>query len=163
MADSEDVTPLPDLAHGHSRAGPVREHRPVYVDLLPPCNAGCPAGENIQAWLAHATAGRHEAAWRQLVADNPFAAIHGRVCYHPCETVCNRAHLDSAVSIHSVERFLGDLARERGWTFEPPPTRTGKRVLVIGAGPSGLSAAYHLAAPRPRGRDPRRGRRCPAG
>jgi len=142
---SRDVTPLADLSHGHSRAGPVRERRPVYVDLLPPCNAGCPAGENIQAWLAHATAGRHEQAWRQLVADNPFAAIHGRVCYHPCETVCNRAHLDSSVSIHSVERFLGDLASERGWKFEPPPTRTGKRILVVGAGPSGLSAAYHLA------------------
>ena len=142
---SRDVTPLADLSHGQSRAGPVRERRPVYVDLLPPCNAGCPAGENIQAWLAHATAGRHEQAWRQLVADNPFAAIHGRVCYHPCETVCNRAHLDSSVSIHSVERFLGDLASERGWRFEPPSTRTGKRVLVVGAGPSGLSAAYHLA------------------
>ena len=145
MADSKDVTSLPDLFHGHAGAGPVREHRPVYLDLLPPCNAGCPAGENIQAWLAHATAGRHEAAWRALVADNPFAAIHGRVCYHPCETVCNRANLDSSVSIHSVERFLGDLARERGWTFEPPPVPTGKRILVIGAGPSGLSAAYHLA------------------
>jgi NADPH-dependent glutamate synthase beta subunit-like oxidoreductase len=142
---SEDVTPLADLSHGQPRAGPVRERRPVYVDLLPPCNAGCPAGENIQAWLAHATAGRHEQAWRQLVTDNPFAGIHGRVCYHPCETVCNRAHLDTSVSIHSVERFLGDLASERGWSFEPPPTRTGKRVLVIGAGPSGLSAAYHLA------------------
>jgi NADPH-dependent glutamate synthase beta subunit-like oxidoreductase len=142
---SQDVAPLADLSHGHAGAGPVREHRPVYVDLLPPCNAGCPAGENIQAWLALATAGRHEAAWRRLVADNPFAAIHGRVCYHPCETVCNRAQLDSSVSIHAVERFLGDLARERGWTFETPPAPTGKRVLVIGAGPSGLSAAYHLA------------------
>ena len=140
-----DVTPLADLLHGHSRAGPVREQRPVYVDLLPPCNAGCPAGENIQAWLAHAEAGRHEQAWRQLVADNPMPAIHGRVCYHPCESVCNRASLDSAVSIHSVERFLGDLALERGWSFDPPPVRSGKRVLVIGAGPSGLSAAYHLA------------------
>ncbi len=145
MADAEDLTPLADLRHGHLLGGPVRQRRPVYLDLLPPCNAGCPAGENIQAWLAHATAGRHEAAWRQLVADNPFAAIHGRVCYHPCETVCNRAHLDSAVSIHSVERFLGDLARERGWEFEPPSVPTGKRVLVVGAGPSGLSAAYHLA------------------
>ncbi len=145
MTGFEDITPLPDLRKGHLGAGPVRERRPVYVDLMPPCNAGCPAGENIQAWLAHATAGRLEAAWRQLVADNPFAAIHGRVCYHPCETVCNRSQLDSAVSIHSVERFLGDLARERGWTFDPPPARTGKRILVIGAGPSGLSAAYHLA------------------
>src|SRR5215467_3779490 len=139
------MTPLPDLLHGRSRGGPVRDRRPVYVDLLPPCNAGCPAGENIQAWLAHAEAGRHEQAWRQLVADNPLAAIHGRVCYHPCETACNRARLDSAVSIHAVERFLGDLALERGWAFGPPPARSGRRVLVTGAGPSGLSAAYHLA------------------
>jgi NADPH-dependent glutamate synthase beta subunit-like oxidoreductase len=145
MVDRSDITPLADLLHGHSRTGAVREQRPVYVDLLPPCNAGCPAGENIQAWLAHAEAGRHEQAWRQLVADNPMPAIHGRVCYHPCESVCNRASLDSAVSIHSVERFLGDLALERGWSFDAAPTRSGRRVLVVGAGPSGLSAAYHLA------------------
>jgi NADPH-dependent glutamate synthase beta subunit-like oxidoreductase len=143
--ERRDVTPLPDLLHGRSRSGPVRERQPVYVDLLPPCNAGCPAGENIQAWLAHAEVGRHEQAWRQLVADNPMPAILGRVCYHPCESVCNRASLDSAVSIHSVERFLGDLALERGWSYDQPPARSGKRVLVIGAGPSGLSAAYHLA------------------
>ena len=142
---SRDITPLPDLLHGRSRSGPVREQRPVYVDLLPPCNAGCPAGENIQAWLAHAQAGEHELAWRTLVADNPLPAIHGRVCYHPCESVCNRANLDSAVSIHSVERFLGDLARENGWMYDTPSERSGKRVLVIGSGPSGLSAAYHLA------------------
>ncbi|WP_156685531.1 NAD(P)-binding protein [Mycobacterium sp. Marseille-P9652] len=140
-----DLTALPDLLHDRPRTGPVRERRPVYVDLLPPCNAGCPAGENIQAWLAHARAGRLEEAWRQLTADNPFAAIHGRVCYHPCESVCNRARLDSSVSIHAVERLLGDTARARGWGFAPPAPATGKRVLVIGAGPSGLSAAYHLA------------------
>ena len=140
-----DLTPLPDLLHDAALAGPVRTRRPVYADLLPPCNAGCPAGENIQAWLASTRAGDHERAWRQLTADNPLPAIHGRVCYHPCESVCNRAELDSSVSIHSVERFLGDLALESGWRFDPPPTRTGKRVLVVGAGPSGLSAAYHLA------------------
>jgi NADPH-dependent glutamate synthase beta subunit-like oxidoreductase len=117
----------------------------VYVDLLPPCNAGCPAGENIQGWMAHVKVGDHERAWRVLTADNPFPAIHGRVCYHPCESVCNRADLDSALSIHAVERFLGDLALERGWSFDSPPEHSGKRVLVIGAGPSGLSAAYHLA------------------
>ena len=141
----EDLAALPDLVHGRSRAGPVRTERPVYVDLLPPCNTGCPAGENIQGWLAHVQAGEHERAWRLLVQDNPFAAIHGRVCYHPCETGCNRASLDSAVSIHAVERFLGDLALERGWSFEPPAARSGRRVLVIGGGPSGLSAGYHLA------------------
>ena len=143
--ERHDVAPLPDLLHGRSRTGPVREQRPVYLDLLPPCNAGCPAGENIQAWLAHAEVGHHEKAWRQLTADNPMPAIHGRVCYHPCESVCNRANLDSAVSIHSVERFLGDLAIERQWAFDPPAVRSGRRVLIIGAGPSGLSAAYHLA------------------
>ena len=140
-----DITPLPDLWQGQARSGPVRSQRPVYVDLLPPCNAACPAGENIQGWLAHLNAGGHEHAWRLLVEDNPFPAIHGRVCYHPCETSCNRAELDSPVSIHAVERFLGDLAVERDWLFEVPRPRSGRRVLVIGAGPSGLSAAYHLA------------------
>jgi NADPH-dependent glutamate synthase beta subunit-like oxidoreductase len=141
----EDIARLPDLVHQQGHTGPFRERRPVYLDLLPPCNAGCPAGENIQAWLSHTKDGRHEEAWRQLVADNPFPAIHGRVCYHPCESVCNRASLDSAVSIHSVERFLGDLALEQGWAFGVPTARSGKRVLVVGGGPSGLSAAYHLA------------------
>jgi NADPH-dependent glutamate synthase beta subunit-like oxidoreductase len=140
-----DMTPLPDLQHDEARGGPSRQRRPVYMDLLPPCNAGCPAGENIQLWLAHARAGDYETAWRELTAVNPLPAVHGRVCYHPCETVCSRAHLDDAVSVHGVERFLGDLALERGWTFEPPPAPTGRRVLVVGAGPSGLSAAYHLA------------------
>jgi NADPH-dependent glutamate synthase beta subunit-like oxidoreductase len=140
-----DLAQLPDLLQGRAGAGPVRTRRPVYLDLLPPCNAGCPAGENIQAWLAEVQAGRHEQAWRELVKDNPMPAIHGRVCYHPCESACNRAHLDSAVSIHGVERFLGDLALQQGWQFDEPAARSGKRVLVVGAGPSGLSAAYHLA------------------
>jgi NADPH-dependent glutamate synthase beta subunit-like oxidoreductase len=142
---SGDITRLPDLVHGRARAGPVRTERPVYVDLLPPCNAACPAGENIQGWLAEVEDGNHERAFQVLTADNPFPAIHGRVCYHPCETSCNRASLDSAVSIHAVERFLGDLALEHRWLFDAPAVRTGKRVLVIGAGPSGLSAACHLA------------------
>ena len=71
-------------------------------------------------------------------------AIHGRVCYHPCEDVCNRAFTDSSVSIHAVERFLGDLALKKGWAFEPPTDESGKKILIVGAGPSGLSAAYHL-------------------
>jgi NADPH-dependent glutamate synthase beta subunit-like oxidoreductase len=144
-ADRPDLTRVPDLAAAGSAAGPRRAERPVYVDLLPPCNVACPAGENIQAWLAHVEAGRFEDAWRTIVVDNPLAAIHGRVCYHPCEDTCNRALLDSPVSIHSIERFLGDMAIENGWMFEPPATSTGKRVLIVGAGPSGLCAAYHLA------------------
>ena len=140
-----DITALPDLRAGTGRVGPVRDRMPIYVDLLPPCNNACPAGENIQEWLRLIKENHPDQAWAQLVRDNPMPAIHGRVCYHPCENVCNRKDLDSAVSIHSVERYLGDLAIEKGWQFPKPRTRSGRRVLVIGAGPSGLSAAYHLA------------------
>ena len=124
--------------------GSWRTMRPVYVDRLPPCNHACPAGENIQAWLYHAESGDYESAWRVLTQDNPLPAVMGRVCYHPCESACNRAQVDEAVGINSVERFLGDEAIKRGWQFTPPEKESGKRVLVVGAGPSGLSAAYHL-------------------
>ncbi|HET6869273.1 MAG TPA: NAD(P)-binding protein [Solirubrobacteraceae bacterium] len=144
MGEPGDLTSVPDLASAQPTAGPARSERPVYIDLLPPCNAACPAGENIQAWLAHVQAGEHEPAWRTIVEDNPLPAVHGRVCYHPCEDSCNRAQLDTAVSIHAVERFLGDLALKRGWALPEPAPSTGRRVLVVGAGPSGLCAAYHL-------------------
>ncbi|HET9731357.1 MAG TPA: NAD(P)-binding protein [Acidimicrobiales bacterium] len=128
-----------------NHTGSWRVERPVYVDRLPPCNDACPAGENIQRWLFHAEEGRYEQAWRQLVEDNPLPAVMGRVCYRPCETSCNRARLDEAVGINSVERFLGDHALEKGWSFEEVAPPTGRRVLVVGSGPAGLSAAYHLA------------------
>jgi len=117
----------------------------VYVDLLPPCNAGCPAGENIQAWLAYIQADEHELAWRALVADNPFAAIHGRVCYHPCEQACNRGKYDEAISIRAVERFLGDLGQALKRDVVKAGTPNGKKVAVVGSGPAGHSAAYQLA------------------
>ncbi len=140
---AHDLTPIVDMAGQHG-SGPYRTRLPNYVELLPPCNHACPAGENIQAWLAFAQAGEHRRAWETLMADNPMPATHGRVCYHPCETACNRGELDAAVSIHAVERFLGDMATAEGWTIPTAPA-TGKRILVVGAGPSGLSAAYHLA------------------
>ncbi|WP_153109601.1 NAD(P)-binding protein [Propionivibrio limicola] len=127
-----------------NRTGSWRTERPVYVDRLPPCNNACPAGEDIQGWLYHAESGDYEAAWRHLTRDNPFPAIMGRVCYHSCETACNRGRLDEAVGINAVERFLGDEAIRRGWQFAKPETETGKHVLIVGAGPAGMSAAYHL-------------------
>jgi len=129
-----------------NKTGSWRTERAVYVDRLPPCNHACPAGEDIQAWLYEAETGGdgYERAWRKLMEENPFPAIMGRVCYHPCETACNRGQLDEAVGINSVEGFLGDQAIEHGWTVEVTAEPSGKRVLVVGAGPSGLSAAYHL-------------------
>ncbi len=127
-----------------NHTGSWRTTRPEYVDRLPPCNAACPAGENIQGWLFHAESGDYEKAWHALVENNPLPAIMGRVCYHPCEGGCNRQHMDSAVGINSVERFLGDEANKHGWKFAPAAATSGRRVLVIGSGPAGLSAAYHL-------------------
>src|SRR4029079_9465841 len=127
-----------------NKTGTWRTERPLYVDRLPPCNAQCPAGEDIQGWLYHAESGDYEAAWRHLTRDNPFPAIMGRVCYHSCEGVCNRGRMDAAVGINSVERFLGDEALRRGCRFARPAKESNKRVLVVGAGPSGMSAAYHL-------------------
>jgi 2-oxoacid:acceptor oxidoreductase delta subunit (pyruvate/2-ketoisovalerate family) len=130
-----------------NKTGTWRSQRPQYVSLMPPCNHACPAGENTQEWLYHAEEGRYEDAWRAIVRDNPFPAIHGRVCYHPCETSCNRGQMTDGggpVSIHAVERFLGDLAIQKGWDVECAPS-SGKKVLVVGSGPCGLACAYHLA------------------
>ena len=138
-----DMTPLPDLTSVRG-AGPVRLQRPIYVDLLAPCNHACPAGENVQAWLDLAQGQKYRQAWDVLTRDNPLPAVHGRVCYHPCETSCNRGQLDASVSIHAVEQFLGDLASSENWMPAIEAPASGKRVLVVGAGPSGLSAAYHL-------------------
>ena len=126
-----------------NKTGSWRTERPVYLDRLPPCNNACPAGENIQSWLYHCEEGHYEKAWREIMLNNPFPAVMGRVCYHPCEQACNRIHVDEAVGINSVERFLGDQALKAGWTVEAGED-SGKRVMVVGAGPAGLACAYHL-------------------
>lgn len=139
-----DITKPADLTGHAEGTGPMRMRRPIYLDFMPPCNSACPAGENIQAWLSFAQAGNYYEAFQQIIQDNPFPSIMGRVCVSPCETGCNRNHIDTTVSIHAVERYIGDRAIELNWqpTFKITPT--GKRVLVVGAGPAGLSAAWHL-------------------
>jgi NADPH-dependent glutamate synthase beta subunit-like oxidoreductase len=144
-----------------NKTGSWRTERPVYVSRLPPCNQACPAGENIQAWLTLAEEERYEDAWRKIMEENPLPVVMGRVCYRPCQNSCNRGQLDEAVGINSVERFLGDRALTFGWRIEPGQS-SGKRVMIVGAGPAGLSCAYHLrrfghdvtiydAAPKPGG------------
>lgn len=126
--------------------GDWRTQEPVYLDKWPPCSQVCPASEDIQAWLALASKQQWKAAWHKLTERNPFPATMGRICYHACESVCNRKHLDSAVNIHAMERYLGDMAIEKGWRYKSvraqPQT---KSVAIVGAGPAGLSCAYQLA------------------
>ena len=144
MMDKPFATTLEPYSSLSNHTGSWRTLRPVYTFKLPPCNKQCPAGENIQQWLYYAGEGDYEHAWRVLCEDNPFPAIMGRVCYHTCEGKCNRGFLDETVGINSVERFLGDYALEHNLAFKKPVHETGKRVLIVGAGPAGLSAAYHL-------------------
>ncbi len=126
-----------------NKTGSWRTERPVYLDRLPPCNQTCPAGENIQQWLYHTENGEYKEAWEEIMKNNPFPAVMGRVCYHSCETACNRVQLDDAVGINSVERFLGDQALINQWKIKPGKT-SGKKVMIIGAGMAGLACAYHL-------------------
>lgn len=144
MSQNDITKPVDLLTHAEG-TGPLRFRRPVYMDFMPPCNSACPAGENIQAWLAQAQAGNYFEAFQTILEDNPFPAIMGRVCVKPCETGCNRNHIESTVNIHAVERFIGDEAIRQKWPVQFMYEETKKRILVIGAGPGGLSAAYHLA------------------
>ncbi len=130
--------------------------RPQYVEKLPPCTGHCPSGNDIRGWLG-VIAQRDklgltleeacDRAWEIEVATNPFPAVMGRVCPHPCENECNRTAKDGAVAINSVERFIGDWGLERKLPL--PRLDTGgphrEKVAVVGAGPSGLSVAYQLA------------------
>lgn len=118
--------------------------KPVYLDRLPPCNNACPLGNNIQKWLQLAKKSNFKEAWETIMVNNPLPSTIGRVCYHPCEDSCNRFGFDAAININAVERFLGDMALEAGWKIAVATEKSGKKVLVIGAGPAGLSAAYQL-------------------
>src|SRR5688572_7341152 len=142
---ASDITKPVDLTLHAEGTGPRRSRRPVYMDFMPPCNSACPAGENIQGWLSFAQAGNYFEAFQVIVEDNPFPAIMGRICVKPCETGCNRTHIDTTINIHAIERYIGDRAIEEQWPIQGAKPTTGKKVMIIGGGPAGLSAAYHLA------------------
>lgn len=138
---------VPPVARGDSlvnKTGSWRYMRPVHSNKLPPCNHSCPANEDIQGYLSLVTQGRFQQAWELIRRSNPFPAVLGRVCDHPCELACNRRRFDDAIVIHNIERFLGDygltLPGEGGIR-----DRRGEKIAVIGSGPAGLSCAYHLA------------------
>lgn len=135
---------LPPASSLTNHTGAWRTQRPAYVDLVPPCSAACPAGEDVRGWLRHTEDRDDEAAWRLLTDTNPLPAVMGRICYRPCQTACNRAELDESVGINAVERYLGDAAIAAGWALAPPGPATGRHVVVVGSGPAGLAAAHHL-------------------
>lgn len=127
------------------KTGTWRIQRPEHEHRRAPCHAVCPAGEDPQAYIALLDQGKTREAWEELVSVNPLPAITGRVCPHPCESGCNRGQYDEPLAIHSIERYLGDQAIENNWDYPvAPPPADAPRVAVVGAGPAGLSAAWHL-------------------
>lgn len=123
--------------------GGWRTRRPMWVDATAPCRAACPAGEPIAHWIERARAGDLAGAWSLIREENPFPAVTGRVCAHPCESACHRTGVDGAVAINALERWVGDWGLRHG-TVEPAEPLPG-RVAVVGGGPAGLTCAYHLA------------------
>lgn len=115
-----------------------------HIKAPAPCHQACPVNGDIAEWIGLARGGDFHAAWQVLARHNPFPAVAGRICHHPCETACNRAGYDEALSICQLERFVGDQALAQGWAFEPAPAAKRGRVAVVGGGPSGLSAAFQL-------------------
>ncbi len=126
------------------RTGTWRSAVPDYVNPPSPCHSACPVDGDIALWIRQTQEGDIHGAWLTLVDNNPFPAIAGRVCHHPCETACNRGGYDGAVAICALERFVGDRAIEAGWSLPAPSVERDQAIAVIGGGPSGLSAAYHL-------------------
>jgi NADPH-dependent glutamate synthase beta subunit-like oxidoreductase len=142
------VTPPPTEKDGQRLfpTGNFRFYRPVYRDKTPPCNRACPTGEQIQKYLDHVKHDRYLDGYLTITEDNPMPSVTGRVCYHPCETACNRAAHDEPIGIRGVERFLGDFGLKLGDNpiKQSLPPLNGKTVAIVGSGPGGLGCAYHL-------------------
>jgi NADPH-dependent glutamate synthase beta subunit-like oxidoreductase len=142
-----EAAPRPTWTHASTEGfhtGTWRSALPVHEPGAAPCHLACPVGGDIAAWIAHAREGRIHQAWQMLTENNPFPAVSGRICHHPCEAACNRAGYDEAIAICALERFIGDRALEENWAFDAVPLVFEEHIAVVGGGPSGLAAAYHL-------------------
>ena len=142
---NDQLSPLwTHLSSENRLTGTWRAALPNYQDQPSPCLGACPVNGRIATWIEQVKSGDTYGAFVTLADNNPFPAIAGRICHHPCETVCNRVELDETVGICSLERFVGDTALAEGWTFPAPAVERQHSVAVIGGGPAGLSAAYQL-------------------
>ena len=128
-----------------NKTGSWRFFHPKYDEKTAPCSAACPLGQDIARIEMLTSWGMLKDACQTILNENPFPAICGRVCFHPCENSCNRANLDQPIAIHHLERFLGDTAISKGIksALNMKPAN-GKKVAIAGAGPAGLAAAYFL-------------------
>jgi len=128
-----------------NKTGAWRTQQPFYEDKTPPCSAACPAGNDIVSFIQEISKENYEGAWRLIKEENPFPAICGRVCFHPCELKCNRGSFDEPIAIHSLERFVADFGAGQSKKIERMTERGRERIAVIGSGPAGMSCAFHLA------------------
>ncbi len=128
-----------------NKTGAWRAQRPLYEDKTPPCSAACPVGNDIVAFIQKTTQGDFEGAWSLIKEENPFPGICGRVCFHPCESKCNRGAYDEPIAIHALERFVSDYASTLNRKIEKAPGVRKEKIAIIGSGPAGMSCAYHLA------------------
>jgi NADPH-dependent glutamate synthase beta subunit-like oxidoreductase/ferredoxin len=126
------------------KTGTWRAALPHYLKAASPCHQACPVNGDIAEWIGLAHARDFRGAWEVLTRHNPFPAVAGRICHHPCEAACNRGEYDESLAICKLERLVGDLALENGWEFDAPATERKESVAIVGAGPSGLSAAFQL-------------------
>lgn len=126
------------------KTGTWRTMLPQYIKAPSPCHVACPVDGNIAEWIGKARERDFRGAWEILTRNNPFPAVAGRICHHPCEAACNRASFDESLAICRLERHVGDLAIEHDWGYEPTPISHPETIAVVGGGPSGLSVAYHL-------------------
>jgi 2-oxoacid:acceptor oxidoreductase delta subunit (pyruvate/2-ketoisovalerate family) len=141
---------MPDIAisRGHmdwNKTGAWRTQRPFYENKTPPCNAACPAGNDIVGFIQKITQDDFEGAWHLIKEENPFPGVCGRVCFHPCETKCNRGPYDEPIAIHALERFAADFTSQLSKKIEKISPQAQGKIAVIGSGPAGMSCAYHLA------------------
>ncbi|MGE5338791.1 MAG: NAD(P)-binding protein [Gemmatimonadota bacterium] len=127
------------------KTGTWRAALPQHIRAPSPCHQACPVNGDIAEWIGRARAKDFRGAWEILTRHNPFPAIAGRICHHPCEAACNRSGFDQSLAICKLERFVGDAALAEGWAYEKPAEQRTERIAVVGAGPSGLSAAFQLA------------------
>jgi NADPH-dependent glutamate synthase beta subunit-like oxidoreductase len=124
--------------------GTWRAALPRHIHAPSPCHVACPVNGDIAEWIGLARAHDVRGAWDVLTRHNPFPAVAGRVCHHPCETACNRGGFDEPLAICRLERYVGDRALAEGFAFPEIDTTRRECVAIVGGGPSGLSAAFHL-------------------